>query len=296
MLQAARSAKNLLREAGDNVVEFLRGRFNEDGGARGRSRESDLYYTVFALDGLAALGVRPPAEATQAYLRRFGEGAELDFVHRACLARCRAALADDFGGEGTAAGLLRRIESCRSCDGGYAASPGSETGTVYNCFLALGAYQDLSGALPRIEAISECLARLRTPDGAYANETGLQCGTTPTTAAATVLMLELGLDVPEETGHWLLERALARGGFLAVPQAPIPDLLSTATALHALSMLGIQLDEIREPNLDFLDTLWTGRAFCGSSVDQVEDCEYTFYGLLALGYLSGEVNHRGTEA
>ena len=25
------------------------------------------------------------------------------------------------------------------------------------------------------------------------------------------------------------------GGFLAAPQAPIPDLLSTATALHALS-------------------------------------------------------------
>ncbi len=298
MLRAARSAKNLLREAGDNVVEFVRGRFNADGGARGRSRKSDLYYTVFALDSLAALGARPPVESTREYPRGFGDGAELDFVHCACLARCWAALPDEACDDEIAEGILRRIEVCRSDDGGYAASPGCATGTVYNCFLALGAYQDLGRSLPRAQAIGECLARARTPDGAYANQAGLKFGTTPTTAAAAVLMLELGLDVPEEVGRWLLDRAVESGGFPAMPQAPIPDLLSTATALHALARLGLSLDEIREANLDFLDMLWTGRAFYGSTVDRVEDCEYTFYALLALGHLSGEVgrlNHRDAE-
>ena len=87
MLQAARSAPNLLREAGDRVVEFLRGQFNQDGGAKDRSGKSDLYYTMFAMEGLAAMGADSPVDSTLAYLRGFGDGGEIDFVHRACLAR-----------------------------------------------------------------------------------------------------------------------------------------------------------------------------------------------------------------
>ena len=66
----------------------------------------------------------------------------------------------------------------------------------------------------------------------------------------------------------------------------VPDLLSTATALHALATAGVSLAEIKEPCLDFLDRLWTGRAFRGHLTDDVEDCEYTYYALLALGHLS----------
>jgi hypothetical protein len=63
--------------------------------------------------------------------------------------------------------------------------------------------------------------------------------------------------------------------------------LSTATALHALSELCVPLTGLRETCLDFLDTLWTSRgAFCGSWLEAAPDCEYTYYGLLALGHLS----------
>ena len=80
MLQAARSAPNRLPEAGDRVVEFLLSQFNNDGGARNRAGRSDLYYTVFALDGLAVLGAEPDVGRTPAYLRSFGDGEGLDFV------------------------------------------------------------------------------------------------------------------------------------------------------------------------------------------------------------------------
>ena len=44
---------------------------------------------------------------------------------------------------------------------------------------------------------------------------------------------------------------------------------------------------IREKCLDFIDTLWMNEGgFCGSWLDQALDCEYTYYGLLALGHLS----------
>ena len=43
---------------------------------------------------------------------------------------------------------------------------------------------------------------------------------------------------------------------------------------------------MRDRCLDFIDTLWTGRAFCGHWQDDEVDCEYAFYALLALGHLS----------
>ena len=49
----------------------------------------------------------------------------------------------------------------------------------------------------------------------------------------------------------------------------------------------IELDPIRESTLDFVDSLWTSRGgFLGSWADETLDCEYTYYGLLALGHLS----------
>ena len=67
----------------------------------------------------------------------------------------------------------------------------------------------------------------------------------------------------------------------------MPDLLSTAVVLHALASLERPLKKFVEPSLDFIDTLWTNRgAFHGHWADDETDCEYTFYGLLALGHLS----------
>ena len=46
---------------------------------------------------------------------------------------------------------------------------------------------------------------------------------------------------------------------------------------------------IREPCLDFVDSLWTNRGgFFGTWADDAADCEYTYYALLALGHLSLE--------
>lgn len=285
MLQAARLAPDLLREAGGGVVDFFCGQFNTDGGAKDRSGRSDLYYTVFALDGLTAMGVDPPAEATLAYLRGIGDGANLDLVHQACLARCWVSMPVGTLNADTSSRILQGIEAHRSADGGYGPTPGGKWGTVYHCFLALGAYQDLDNDLPDAEGMGRCVAGLQTDDGAFANERGLALGTTPATAAAATLMRQLDLPVPQAIGDWLLGRCNGRGGFVATPDAPIPDLLSTATALHALAMLNVPLAKTRDPCLDFLDSLWTGRAFRGHWADDAEDCEYTYYALLALGHL-----------
>jgi len=53
-------------------------------------------------------------------------------------------------------------------------------------------------------------------------------------------------------------------------------------------LAGVDLDEIRERNLDYLDGLWDVQGgFHGHPADDVLDCEYTYYGLLSLGDLVG---------
>jgi len=146
--------------------------------------------------------------------------------------------------------------------------------------------------LPDAPVADDLLARLercRAADGGYANHPDLPVGLTPSTAAAVLVMRHLGAAPDRDAGMWLLDRCHARGGFFAAPAAPVPDLLSTATALHALSSLHVPIGGLAEPCLDFLDSLWTNRGgFYGTWADAAPDCEYTYYALLALGHLTLE--------
>jgi len=288
MLRAASLAPRLLGDSTPRVAEFLRGQWNPDGGFRGRGTASDLYYSVFGLEGLRAVGADVPHDAIGRYLATFGGGEGLDFVHLACLARCWASLPGQGPTPDARRAILQRIEACRAADGGYAQTPGAGHGTAYGCFLALGAHQDLEADLPDPAGVLHCLAALRTADGAWANEHQLPAASTPATAAAVAVARHLDPRAGPAGADWLLARVHPLGGFLATPSAPIPDLLSTATALHALAGMNVPLEPIREPCLDFIDSLWTGQgAFRGNALDATPDCEYTYYGLLALGHLSG---------
>jgi prenyltransferase beta subunit len=286
MLQVARLAPTQLGDSRELVVRFLNDRVNADGGFQDRAGNSDLYYTVFGLDALVALQADLPGEHTAAYVGSFGAGDGLDFVHLACLARARAALPHAAAGA-SPEDLLARIEAFRSADGGYAQARGADRGSVYAAFLALGAYEDLNREPPEKTRIADAMRGLRAADGSYANQPGVASGTTPATAAAAVLLRRLEQPPDRQLGMWLLDRCHARGGFFASPATPVPDLLSTATALHALSSMHVPIGGLQEPCLDFVDSLWTNRGgFHGSWADDQLDCEYTFYGLLALGHLS----------
>ena len=285
MLQVARLAPTLLGDSRDLVSAFLRQSVHPDGGFRNRGGESDLYYTVFGLEGLLALQEPVPA-ATPAYLEAFGGGASLDFVHLTCLARAWASVSRSGPPGDVSVGIRDRLEAFRSADGGYAVTEGAPAGTPYACFLGLGAMEDLA-AVSTTGGVLECLEENRAADGGYANHRGAEEGSTPATAAAVMVMRRLERQPDAAVVPWLLARCHRDGGFFAAPRAPLPDLLSTATALHALTALHADVRAIREPCLDFVDTLWTSTGgFYGSWADQTLDCEYTYYGLLALGHLS----------
>jgi prenyltransferase beta subunit len=287
MLQVARLAPTLLSESTDLVAAFLNARYDDSGGFRDRAGQPDLYYTVFGLEGLAALRAPARPDATRAYLESFGDGATLDFVHLSCLARCWASLPGGVPDDGRRERMLDRVAGFRSADGGFNTEPGEPFGTAYGAFVALGACQDLRAPVPDAEALARSIYSLTAADGGLSNFTDAAVGITPATAGGIALLRQLDAPVPASLGEWLLKRAHPQGGFCALPDAPMPDLLSTATALHALVSLHVDIEPIKEPCLDFLDSLWTNQgSFHGHWEDDVLDCEYTYYALLALGHLS----------
>jgi hypothetical protein len=325
MLQAARRSAALLPEP-DRVARFLLDRANSDGGFNSRSGRSDLYYTVFALEGLLALASsrstgkmpvlreatpspypsfakateggplpsreRGEEEAQQAgkpvpraeqYLRTFAGGAGLDFVHLSCLARCWAALSARPAEEDRRQ-MLELAESHRTSDGGYNQIAGAKTGSAYGCFLAVGTYEDLGATLPDPDGIVACLESLRTPHGGYSNDRQIAFPLAPATAAAIMIQHALARPIDPSAAAWLAGCQAPEGGFLAMPGAPVSDLLSTATSLHALAAAGAPAGEA-DLNRRFVMGLFQGDAFAGSFFDPTPDSEYTYYGLLALGHL-----------
>ena len=285
MIQVARLAPKVLEDSAQLVRDFLLQQFDENGGFTDRTGRSDLYYTVFGIDGLIALQAELPVEKIRSYARSFGDGEHLDFVHLCCLARVRAAAG--LQNEKPCRAIVRRIEEFRSRDGGFNPLPDQVHGTVYACFLAFGAYQDLGCELPDALRVVQCLKVLETEDGAWANDRSGKFGSTNATAAAVTLLRNLSMPINRSVGDWLLARRHPQGGFVAAPGAPMPDLLSTATALHALAGMEVPFEVVREDCLDFIDTLWTNQgAFHGHWGDECTDCEYAFYALLALGHLS----------
>ncbi len=325
MLNAASRAPLILGESTDLVLKFLLSQQNPDGGFRNRAGQSDLYYLPFALGALAAVSGlestwrHSPSEVEQCafgavrYLAGLGEAANLDFVHLCSLARSWAAVRSITRGSPfskTCDSILTRLELHRTPEGGYNPVRGSSCGSAYGAFLAFGAYQDLGADIPNPSGLAQSVQTLQTQEGGYTNEfyppvpqtlpsasvvansstarerPAKTPASTNASAAAVAVLSELNARTDDRTAEWLLARLHPSGGFLASSNAPAPDLLSTATALHTLATLRAALRPFKERSLDFVDSLWTSRGgFYGHWGDNHLDCEYTFYGLLALGHL-----------
>jgi prenyltransferase beta subunit len=185
--------------------------------------------------------------------------------------------------------MTAHLMQFRCTDGGFSTATGAERGHVYGSFLALGICQDLQIDALEPESLVASVESLRRPDGGYSNEPTMNVSATSATAAAISILHYLRRPIRQSAVQWLADRAAPSGGFVALPldtDLAVPDLLSTATALHALSLANISLDVVREQNLDYLDALWNARGgFQGHPADDVLDCEYTYYGLLSLGDL-----------
>jgi prenyltransferase beta subunit len=287
MLDAARRARESLGGAIADVLAFTRGRLTESGGFRGRDEEADLYYTVFGLDCLIALGDAAHTDRVRTYLDAAAAAPDLDLLHLACLARCLARFP---GGVSTA--LRRAVEASVRArhvpGGGYDLLPDAERASIYGCFLAASALQDAGAEAPDRDEIVRLVRGLGRAGGAVANEADSAAPSTNAAVGAILLLLSCGELPAPATLEWLAGMHSPEGGFLAGPDTPVPDLVSTATAVFALHTAGYDLTPLHGGCASFVESLWDERGgFCATWADDEPDCEHTFYGLLTLGCLAG---------
>lgn len=276
--------------------QYLAGCQNPDGGFSGREGDSDLYYTAFALRGLAVLGELTPdlGQRAAAFLRGClrGYANVVDFFS---LLFARMILQVDAGIDvldSSPADWPERVaatlESFRAPDGGYGKSAGARSGSTYHTFLVGLCYQLLDAPWPGVESLERFLLGRQRDDGGFVEVPAMRrSGTNPTAAGVGIWHLLHGPDVPaprqDDVIDFLAELPSDEGGFRANDRIPLADLLSTFTAAWTLEQLGA-LDRISVAKLrDYVHALEqpTGGFRAGVWDEQV-DVEYTFYGLGTL--------------
>ncbi|MGD9720229.1 MAG: prenyltransferase/squalene oxidase repeat-containing protein [Pirellulales bacterium] len=279
-------------------ADYLRRVQRADGGFAGREGESDLYYTSFALRGLALLGELhgDVAERAAAFLRSrlTGEVPLVDFLSLIFAATTlRVAAGHDVlsaGGAGWPEAVAASFESLRRADGGYAKTPAGQASSLYHSFLVVLCRQLIEHPVPAPERlVSFVLARRREDGGFVEMNVMKRSGTNPTAAAVALLAIFSALDgaVRADAVEFLADMQTDEGGLRANTRIPIADLLSTFTGLVSLADLG-SLDRIDlHAARAYVDSLQlSGGGFRGAAWDPACDVEYTFYGLGATALLA----------
>ena len=276
----------------------------EDGGFAGRRGPSDVYYTGFALRGLAMLGQLTAGAARRAgdFLvsqiagpLETGEGmtvalptlAGADFA--SLLAGATLVEVAGGGDVFARAGRDRRQMVCdvfgplRREDGGYAKTARGAQSSLYHTFLAAPCGEMVGLPLEDAEAIVALVRSRRREDGGFAELAAIERGGTSPTAAAVGLFAMFGA-VDEATrggaAGFLAAMQTPEGGLRAHARLPLADLLSTFSATAALADLdaGGAIDRaaaarwalgLEQREGGFRAAAWDGQA----------DVEYTFYGL-----------------
>ena len=284
-------------------ADFLLARQDPTGGFVGRAGAPDLYYTAFALRGLAVLERLKPEAAFPAarFLMRQTPAGIVDFLSYLFCWRLLAGRppAPD---PATRAVFGELLESRRCADGGYGKSPNAAAASTYHTFLAGLCYDLLGERFPQPERIAGFVRGRRRADGGFAELEQMPHGSINPTAAGAALALATGAadeEMVDGVVRFLLTAQREEGGWPASARAPAGDLLSTFTALLTLSDFGA-LDQADHagarrflaacrgpaPAATQADSAATPPAgFRASPIDSQADVEYTFYGLGCLAVL-----------
>jgi len=288
---------NLPPAVRDQHANYLKAAQQADGGFAGREGGSDLYYTGFALRGLAILGELQGDVAEQAagFLksRLAGQETIIDFlslVYGAMLLDAAAGI-DVFAeaAPNWRDAVAAALEKLRRDDGGYAKGEAGMASSTYHTFLVLLCRQLIERPLPQPERVVEFILSQQAEEGGFREiRASKRAGTNPTAAAIATLRILAALDdeIREHTLDFLVEMQTDEGGLRANTRIPIADLLSTFTG----SLTLIDLDGLDEIDVAAARRFAEGLqlesgGFHGAVWDPAHDVEYTFYGLGCLALL-----------
>ena len=289
--------------------DFIITQQNPDGGFGGRGlpveyanaepegRESDLYYTAFAIRGLSALKLFTADDA-----RRVSQFLEVSRHHQASVIDVvswlySALMVQSVAGIDLLAeadslwpdNLATTLEGFRSTDGGYAKTHEGALGSTYHSFLVALCYELIGKTLPNPESLVSFIRARQRDDGGFVEIAPMKrSGTNPTAAAVGVLLLHsaIGPNLRADVLAYLGDVRSGEGGFQANTRIPFADSLSTFTGY--LTSLDLNSPSVVDPQRleQFILSLEHPHGgFRAAAWDQSTDVEYTFYALGTLGLL-----------
>ena len=297
-VRLAQGLADLPAQVRERHAAYLKSQQQPDGGFAGREGGSDLYYTGFALRGLAISGelygdvAARSAEFLQSRLA--GQESIVDFlslIYGAMLLDMSAGI-DVFGqaSENWRDAVAAELERLRRDDGGYAKAAEGAASSTYHTFLVLLCLESIERPLPDPRSVVEFLLSQQAEGGGFREiRASKRAGTNPTAAAIGALRSLNALDeqVRADTIDFLAEMQTDEGGLRANTRIPIADLLSTFTGVLTLIDIGGFGEIDSEPARDYVRSLQRDEGgFHGAVWDDSHDVEYTFYGIGGLALLS----------
>ena len=281
----------------DRHVQFILSQQMPDGGFRGREGDSDLYYTSFAVRGLAILGAMDDATSKRVgeFLSHYRDSPLsvvdlISWMYSAFVIQVSGGI--DLLGEDAkswAENVAEKLESVRTDDGGYAKAKEGASGSMYHSFLTMLTYELIGRTPPQPNRLIQFIYDRQRDDGGFVEIGPMRrSGTNPTAAAVAMLTSldamdqELGNDVHD----FFREVRSTEGGFQANTRIPFADGLSTFTGL--LTCQDLKLEVLKPAAVENLVSKcleFPAGGFRGASWDEQADVEYTFYGLGNLGLL-----------
>ncbi len=206
---------------------------------------------------------------------------EMDLIHTAAYIRCQ--LIHRLREKGMLHFFLHRESISHSNLISSDQYPNNDPHAPYSQFIFLSMREDGKQDVGDKDTILQTIARYRIAEGGYANRAGGPSATTNATVAALAVQGQLAGYTINADMACLQQMQDTSGGFRATTESPVPDLLSTATALFILKCYGVVPRYVTD---DFIDAHWLDSGgFAATLLDDMSDVEYTFYGLLALGTL-----------
>lgn len=246
-----------------------------------KSGKPDLYYTSFGWLLSYVLGIELNAEKREAFLERQSVPS-LDLVHYAAYMRCR--LLHRLMKDGDFLFLLKSIRSLpvRGLDT-FTGLPHNDFWSPYTRFIWMSLLEDTRNEEKEKVEVLDALENYHVSDGGYTNLRYRDVATTNATTAALMVIGQLKGFKPNNDLFYLRDSQDETGGFKAGKESPVPDLLSTATALFVMKCYDLRPNR---PAMDFIEAHWLDSGgFSATLLEDSSDVEYVFYGLLALGTL-----------
>ena len=271
--------KRLGDDAQKRIISFVSSQMTENGAFMDKNGNDDLYYTSFGLMLAYVLQLKINTKRTEQWLDKHN-GKLSDLVNYAAYTRSR--MLCKLLKTGKLNFALSRLFKTKQTLPDFTDYPHGDKFSPYSQFLLLSLKEDLGIETENYKEILTSLSSYRVENGGFSNVKESKTASTNATVAALAVNGQLrGYRVNDDVDY-LYSLQDDSGGFYANNSAPIPDLLSTATALFMLKCYGVT------PRIDaneFVEAHWVSNAggFCATLIDEACDVEYTFYGLLALG-------------